>query len=1282
MNKQSYIRPIGFGAILLVIASFPWALVAQDTYIKFDRMTTQNGLPQDHVFCIFQDDRGFLWLGMETGLARYDGYTFKVYQHDPTDSTSISSNIIKAIHQDKKGYLWIGTDGEGICRFDPKLEQFITFKNEPDNLNSLSGNRIYSIAEDQVGAIWVATLGNGLNRMVISKETANGQQSAPKITRFQFSPDDPNSLSSNNIWTILLDKSNRLWIGTVTGGLNMLNLESLSTKGAVFHRFLHDANKPSSISGNSIKSICQDGSGTIWVGTEFHGLNQFGQSSKKFNSYNFEGNNPFSLSHNHVNAIFEDDQGRLWVGTNGGGLNLFDRITKRFTRYQHTASDPYSLNGNLINTIYQDNAGTIWIGLVIKGLSWIDPQKQLTRHYYPVEGNPNSLNGNLAKAIYEDQAGKIWIGTYGGGLSLFDPTTGSFNNFWRNPATGNSNSVNNVQTILEDHEGVFWIGTDGGGLQLFDRQSKNFSAFNQSPSGKSRLFGNSVWAICEDIRGNLWIGTADGGLNFFDRQQREFIHFTNDPNNPNGINSNDIRTVFEDHLGILWIGTYGGGLNRYNPANQQFIHYQHIPNDANSISSDIITTIFESAHTRQLWVGTFGGGLNRFDRVSESFEAFREKDGLPNDVVKSIEEDNDGNLWVSTLKGISQFNPNHKTVVNYSLGDGLQAEFNLGSSCVTKDGAMFFGGTNGFNVFHPNEIKKIQDASAPCLITDLKIFNHSVQPGEKINNRIVLKETINEAKEIVIPHTIDDFAFEFATLDFVRSDKIEYSFQLEGVEEDWQNTSAQLRYAPYSNLDAGEYLFKVRATNKDGTWNGQVTQLKVTVLTSPWKTTWAYGLYALFFLGLIYFARHYEIGRMKLFNELKLERLKRKKVRELNEMKLKFFTNISHEIRTPLTLILGPLESLITKNIANLETRNQLQTMHRNANKLLSLVNQLLEFRKQESGHTKLKVVKCDFVGFMKEIILYFQEFAHQKNIDFKFTHDSTSIPLWFDPSQLEKVFFNLLSNAFKFTPQNGMVKVHAFEENKVVKVYIDDNGKGISSEDLPYIFDRFHKFEKDYSGNYLGSGIGLALTKGLIELHSGSIEVESEPEKLTRFKITLQKGIKHFQEDQIESDFKNSEDAAHYQLANVKQITAVNTFAKEEKENAPKLLIVEDNLDVRNYLEELFQHEYQIMLAADGKEGFALALEHSPNLILSDIMMPEMDGIEFCRNIKTSIETSHIPVILLTARTALDFRAEGLETGADDYITKPFNPKLLKIRVKNLVESREKVKRKIWTSN
>ena len=1247
--------------------------VAQSSYIKFDQLTAENGLPQEHVFAVLEDKKGFLWLGMDSGLARYDGYSFKTYTHDSEDSTSISSNFIRVIFEDESGYLWIGTDGGGLSRFNPHNEQFTNFKKQPNNSNSLSGNRVYGIAEDKSGAIWVATLNNGLNQIVFNDFNNSACNSLPCFTHYRNSPDETNSLVDDNIWTMIIDSKNQLWAGTVSGGLDRLDLNDAIDKKVVFEHFQNEVNNPLSISSNSIKAIYEDKQGTLWVGTEFEGLNRFDEKSENFISWQFDQNDLQSLSHNHVSCILEDSSGDLWVGTNGGGLNIFDRKKENFIRHEFTPNDPYTINGNLINTMHESRAGVLWLGMVNKGLNLVDPQKQLIKHYYPISGQSGSLSGNLIKAIYEDKKGEIWVGAHNNGLSHFDPDEGEFTDYLQPIKSGNI-AKNNVQRIYEDRNGNFWIGTDGAGLFLFDRKDKSFSEFNKTTNG-SGLSGKGVWAICEDLRGNLWIGTADGGLNQFNPQTKIFRHFRYDRNNPSGINSNDIRVVFEDHLGILWIGTYGGGLNRFNPIDETFIHYTFEKGKVGSISNDIITDIFESPITRELWIGTFGGGLNRFNRLTESFTVYKEKEGLSNDVVKSIEEDAEGNLWVSTLKGISKFQTNTETFLSFSTSDGLQGNsFNLGASCFSENGVMYFGGTNGMNVFSPDKLQKLSVGNYASLITDLKIFNRSIAPGEEIRDRIILEKAIDETKAISIPYFIDDFTFEFTALDFARADNIKYAYQMEGVNEEWNYTDASRRYASFSNLPPDDYVFKVKASNTEGVWSEQVTELDVNILPAPWKTSWAYVLYALLTLLSIFILRKYEMARFKLKNELKLERLQRKKVKELNEMKLQFFTNISHEIRTPLTLILSPIKDLISTGDIRKETRTELEVINRNANRLLLLVNQLLEFRKQEAGHTDLQVAKGNFKQFMLEVFLSFKDFAQRRNIEFTLDAFHDDIPMWFDTEKMERVFFNLLSNAFKFTPDNGKISIQLKQSENTLQIIIEDNGQGISEQDLPNVFDRFYKFESNYQGNYLGSGIGLALVKKLIELHHGTINVQSKLEEYARFTIDLPMGMKHFEEAEIISNFKSSEDASFYQIENKENLKAESI---DLPTGAPVLLIVEDNADVRAYLYKLFCKQYRIHEAINGLEGWEKAMEYIPDLIISDIMMPEMDGIDLCKKAKTTIETSHIPIILLTARSSSIYRTEGFETGADDYITKPFDSALLKLRVKNLITSRKQLREK-----
>lgn len=1272
---QTFLKGWGFVACLLIsLLSYLPPLCGQGN-IKFDRITTEDGLPQEHVYAVLEDKKGFLWLGMESGLARYDGYSFVTYSHDPEDSTSIGGNFVRTIFEDSLGFLWVGTDGGGVSRYSPEKDNFINYRHDPEAPNSLSGNRVYGITADRDGAVWIATLNSGLNRLVLTATEDNTRQPEATFTRFRHQTEDPGSLADDNIWTLFVDRQNRLWVGTVSAGLDMLDLSKSDSGKPNFIHFRHGLGNPQTLSNNSVKSIYEDRGGTIWVGTEFGGLNRYDSEHGTFRSWTYDQTDPKSLSNNHVSCLLEDKAGTFWVGTNGGGLNAFAVAEGIFDRYEYIPSDPYSLHGNLVSTMYQSKSGILWLGMVNKGLNRIDPKKQLINHFYPVSETPNSLKGNLIKAIYEDRAGDIWVGAYGEGLSHFDPATGSFTNYPQ-PVRGGNIAVNNIQCIYEDSGSRLWIGTDGGGLFLFDRKAKSFTDYNQLANGK-KLSGRAVWAIREDLKGNLWVGTADGGLNRLDLARQELQYFRHDANDASSLASNDVRVVFEDHLGILWIGTYGGGLSRFSPQDESFNHYRAEPKKQGSISNDIITDIFESAGSHQLWVGTYGGGLNRFDRVQAAFTTYREADGLANDVVKSIEADQAGNLWISTLQGISKFNPQTLGFLDYTTSDGLQGDgFNLGASFFSSQGVMYFGGTNGMNAFSPDKVDGRSDERFSCHLTDLKMFNRSIRPGEAIGKKVLLAKVIDEVDEITIPYFIDDFTLEFAALDFAASDKLKYAYQLEGRNggSSWTYTDAEHRYASYSNLSPGNYTFRVRASNAAGIWNTDAKELQLTILPAPWKTVWAYLAYGLLFLLAAYSYRKYTLARFKLKSELKLERLERKKTKELNEMKLQFFTNISHEIRTPLTLIVSPIRELISSGEVRKEVRDQLRNVNRNANRLLLLVNQLLEFRQQEAGHSEMQVHKADITPFVREVVLSFKEFADRRNIHLNLEASSSPTWLWFDEQKMEKVLFNLLSNAFKFSTDGGKISVGIEELQGEVEIRVEDSGRGISPDDLPNIFDRFHKFDTTYQGTYLGSGIGLALTKKLVELHHGTITVKSEVGKFTRFTMRFPQQADHFEEDQLVTGTVEKATEDYYPVEEGAAAGAVKVTIAED---APQLLIVEDNAEVRNYLLKLFAGTYRLLDAADGKAAWSLAKEHSPDLVLSDVMMPELDGIELCKLIKTSLETSHIPVILLTARNSMFYQTEGLETGADDYLTKPFDPKLLILRVKNLIASRQRMREK-----
>jgi signal transduction histidine kinase/ligand-binding sensor domain-containing protein/DNA-binding response OmpR family regulator len=1021
-------------------------------------------------------------------------------------------------------------------------------------------------------------------------------------------------------------------------------------------------------------------------------------------------------------VIYEDRSGALWIGTRGGGgLNLFDRQSKSFTRYRN---DPKSVN---------------------------------------------SLSNNSVRPIHEDRSGALWIGTENG-LNLFDRQSQSFTRYQNDPQNPSSLSTNHISSICEDRFGALWIGT-GNGLNLFDRRSQSFTRYKTDPQNPRSLSNNFVWFIYGDRSGAMWIGTNDG-LNLFDHQSRSFTRYRRDPQDSNSLSNNNVTSIYEDRSGALWIGTRGGGLNLFNRTSKSFTRYQNDTRNPNSLSSNLIGPIYED-HAGAVWIGTFDG-LNLFDRASGVFKHFREKDGLPNNVVYGILEDGSGRLWLSTNKGISQFNPRTGEFRNYDASDGLTGnEFNVGAYCKTQDGMMYFGSVNGVTAFHPDSIRD-NPYVPPVVITDLLLFNKPVEVGADYEG-FVLPQSVTTADEVVLSYRETVFALEFSALCFVSPGKHKYAYRLEGFDKGWMATDARKRFATYTNLDAGTYVFRVKGSNHDGFWNEEGRSLRIIITPPWWKSTLAYSAYAVLIGLMLYSIRRYEMNRLGWKHQMQLEHVQTEKLKEVDQMKSRFFANISHEFRTPLTLIMGPIQKWKAKaetgnspdvQVGDFKTPSQklgegfqpltntgelqkdLGMAERNAHRLLRLINQLLDLSKLEAGGMKLQAAQGNIVPFVKGIAQSFQSSAGRRSVALNVETESDEIEAYFDRDKLEKILTNLLSNAFKFTPEGGSVAVsiqcHAerSEESRAapntgrddersrsmtqaahdtlrlrpaqttsgaalrvtregyVTITVSDTGIGIPADQLDKIFDRFYQVDASQTREQEGTGIGLALTKELVELHHGSISVRSEVGKGTEFTVQVPLGREQFKDEEVVDATPESlslripleRDEA---IPHMDQIVPPSRIPHEsgipesgasslestprndepEKSSSPLVLIVEDNADVRAYMKEYLVPDYQVIEASDGVEGIEKAREAIPDLIISDVMMPKKDGYELCRTLKLDEKTSHVPIILLTAKAGQENKIEGLETGADDYLTKPFDAKELLVRVKKLIELRRKLR-------
>jgi signal transduction histidine kinase/ligand-binding sensor domain-containing protein len=813
--------------------------ISPGQHIRFERIPIE----QAAVTSILQDSKGFLWLGTADGLSKYDGYSFTVYKNDPDDPRTLSDNFVWSIREDRAGRLWIGTGGGGLNRFDPQTEQFTRYQHDPDDPYSLSHDMVQSVYEDRSGRLWIGTSGGGLNRFDPQTE---------RFTRYQHDLDDPHSLSDDTVFSICEDHTGLLWVGTYGGGLNKFDPQTEQ-----FTRYRHDSDDPHSLSHDIVWSIHEDRAGLLWIGTNGGGLDRFDPQTEQFTHYQHDPDAPHTLSGNLVQPIYEDRAGWLWIGTNDGGLNRFDPQTEQFTRYQHDPNDPYSLSGDNVWSIYEDRAGLLWIGTWGGGLNKFDPQTEQFAHYQHDPDDPHSLSDNTVFSIDEGRAGLLWIGTTDG-LNKLERAAGQFSRYQHDPDDPHSLSYDNILSTCKSRSGLLWVGTWGGGLNKFDPQTEQFTRYQHDLNDPHSLSDDIVLSVYEDHAGLLWIGTYGGGLNKFDPQTEQFTRYQYDSDDPNGLSHNIVLSVYEDRAGLLWIGTWGGGLDRFDPQTEQFTHYQHEPDNPHSLSHNAITSIYED-RSGLLWIATNGGGLNKFDRDEGTFTHYREKDGLPSGVVYGILEDERGNLWLSTNKGLSKFNPRNETFKNYDLSDGLQGdEFNQGAYYKSESGEMFFGGINGFNAFYPQDIKDNPHVP-PVVITGFRLFNEPVPIG----GDSPLQKAIGETAALTLSHRDNVFSFEFAALSYAVPEKNRYAYKLEGFDKDWNYVDSKRRFATYTDLPAGDYVFRVKGSNEDGAWNEEGVALNITIIPPWWETLWFRGALVVLALGLAFAAYRWRVGAIE-----------------------------------------------------------------------------------------------------------------------------------------------------------------------------------------------------------------------------------------------------------------------------------------------------------------------------------------------------------------------------------------------------------------------------------
>ncbi|MGO4292347.1 hybrid sensor histidine kinase/response regulator transcription factor [Chitinophaga sp. RAB17] len=1188
---------------------------------SFSHLSVENGLSDISVMAIAQDSQGFIWLGTTNQLNRYDGYHIKSYAFNNSDSTTLSDNRITVLLNDSRKNLWVGTSNQ-LNRYIPGKD---CFERIPLPGTAADKSRVFinALCEDRNGTIWAGTV-KGLFTLPSGEKT--------------FKAFTIPGIADNKITCMYADKYGGLWMGTSKGVAYLDKNKQLR-----IHQLSH----------LYITAIKEDLEHHIWIGTQNGGLLCYDPDSLTFTTFTHSGKE--GLLHNSIRQLLTDKEGKLWIGTQDG-LNILAPGSRQFVSCQHNPGSKESLSQNSVYSLFEDKQGSIWVG-TFYGAANIAHRNLADFRLWRC--SPTGLSSNIISSFATDNDRQLWIGTEGGGVNCYNPGTGHFTIYRNNPADTNSIGSDLIKVIYTDKQGIIWIGTHGGGLNVFDPVHRHFRQYLCTRNDISSLRAE-VSSILEDEEGRLWAWSTTNGLTLFQKNKDILTHPVNIP--VGNIPPASTVRLFQSANKQIW-ATTPNGLYLFSPGTQAFVP---APGTANTLLENADINCIRQSADGTLWLGLNHAGLAAYHPSTKTITLYTQQQGLPNNNVAGILEDNQSNLWISTNNGLTRFDIREHTFRTFTVTDGLPDNtFNESAFYKASNGEMFFGGVNGFTSFLPEHIH-LNNNPADIIFTDLKLIDHAVVVNGPDK---LLPQSFNATSQLIFSHDQDVFTIEFALLNFIKPCKNKYAYKLEGFDKTWHESNVPA--VTYTNLPPGSYTLSVKGANNDGVWS-LPTQLKIQVLPPFWKTGWAWCLYIILLSIITFFIVRYFYMRAFLRRE-----------DQLHQLKLNFFTNISHEIRTHLTLIMAPVETMLNHQ-QNDFIRQQLGNVKNNADRLLKLVNELMDFRKAETGHLSLQVASHDLVAFLQDIYLAFQELSVLRQINLSFEHTADKIPAYFDKEQLSKVLFNLLTNAFKFTAPGGGVILKVTSSSTHLCISVTDNGRGISPEYIDKLFYNFFQVA-DYGIQQTGYGIGLALSKDIVALHKGNLTVTSQPagsntEGHTCFTVELLPGKDHFPADILLQDgLPTSAPLPDPLLTESSLPEAPN---EQETNNKPfTILLVEDNAGIRAMVREAFHFHYHILECDNGYEGWESATTNIPDLIISDIMMPGMDGYTLCHALKSDERTSHIPVILLTARSEQHDHIKGLETGADIYLTKSFETKILVLHVRNLLASREKMREKFSTS-
>lgn len=1320
--------------VLLSVVLFV-ELGSAQIHFSFSHYTSDNGLSQNSITSMFKDSKGFLWIGTRDGLNRFDGYNFRNFNSQFNKKFSGSSNRFLEIREDRYGFLWVKTYDEIVYRFDTDTEEFFRLKDETGNEITEKIKRIFILPS---GDVWLATYKHGCFRVkydeksavtstknysikaknlysdVIEKVALDQADNTwilttkglvcldkyqkqsfrfPGLAFYSYNEDDKRILFGSSGLLVQFDKK-----ALTFKNINLkINSKITDVQGVNSNFYILNAEKSGFLSYNVLKNEIQhysieqhpelksndiqqvyiDRAGDVWFGIVANGVVKFNVQTSQLEYL------PTAITPERTtnpNILFaEDGKDVLWIQSYYGSFSWYDRKSNRLVPFNSLYSsdiNTFLLYG--VNHVLTDEQDILWISTNRgNGIFKCTFLPDYFSHY--LLDNKSVYNvSNEVRAIFEDRFNRIWVATKDGLVHVFDENKsfiGNLDNSGRITKTGKTDIL--VYNFFQEKNGNIWLATRQKGLFRLkpgaNSMAYQMENFMHSDNNKYSPANNDFYSVTQDKTGRLWAGSYGAGLHLIKEENGsvKFIHSLNDLKNYPVSNCSKVRHLFADSHNRLWIATTEGivefNANEENISKIRFTHYHNNRNSREGISANDIHYIIEDTN-KDIWIASFGGGLSRLKNReirdnNFEFEKFESENGLPNNIIYTIVDDKIGNLWLTSENSIIKFNKKSKSIDVYGKGNEIEnVEFSEAAAYLLHSGEICVGSKSGFYAFNPSEVKR-RVINAPIVFTGLKVLNKDVE----IMPETFLPKQIDRLDKIQFTHKQNVFSIEFATLDMRAPEKVHYAYLLDGFDKDWNMVGAK-QSATYTSLPPGDYIFRVKSTDSEGIWLNNERQIKIKILPSFWQSNLARILYVLFLIGIFVLALYIFTTIFKLKNNIHIEQ-------QMADMKLRFFTDISHELRTPLTLISLPTDNILKENIDPF-VRDQMMLIRKNLDKVMSLINQILDFRKLQNNRMQLNIEELNFGEFVSKSSWNFKEMAHAKSLNLHIENNTGTANVWADPERLESIIQNLLTNAIKYTPSGKNIYVRTELSADKLLLYVIDEGIGIPQEKMNFIFERFFSNTSLKSIVQKSTGIGLDLVKKMVELHHAEIQVQSQLGNGSTFCVCFKTGFEHFQNDMNHLIFNKKEI--------VEEINNENTELKEEsihpvefeqhETNNPLILIVEDNDELRHYLSMSLKNNYRVAEATNGLRGWHKVETILPDIIIADLRMPEMDGMELTKKVRGDNRTSHIPVILLTAVTDMESRMQGLKAGADDYITKPFNGEFLLTRIENLLVQRRKL--------